>query len=478
MPRKEGLEYNKVIGAKIKKMIAERGWDADKLARHLSIQCYRNLPDSDRGENFKAIFGDNSNDPLDDRDNTIIKNYLENKYKKSSRKIVVKEKQEETFTLNYAISEESIKNYLSGITAIPMLEFISLCQLLNISLDTFITDVYKELKYNYSPVISTETTTEQAYNIFTKNIFGDKKDNRYVFDTEKQQQFFSSLLFGNKTKIILHFTYLPIKLDLINQETGEKVIFQRGKLTFEMRNGMCHVTSNLEVSSQGTRTEYKGFAVIMNPHSTGPTCTCFLKEVNNSFGIFILFTFRLSRLGSTIRKIRISECMSVRRDDGTSFIYRLLISENNIDDENMKYFCHLLKLMTSENTNDDRLLNIIITEKTIKILKKYFNGTLSTKNENSLYIELQNYFGGIDNEYIDIIEKLEHANNKKEAVYIIDPAIFNKKNKKHLLLWAWLGKFGLSARHDKIDSMLDDEVERIYKTIYPMFHNNDETLDY
>ena len=246
------------------------------------------------------------------------------------------------------------------------------------------------------------------------------------------------------------------------------------------------ITVMANVGSQGIPTNYEGFAVISNPTTTGPTCTCVLKETNASYGVFIMFSFRISPLDRQRRRMaRISECMSVRRSDGTSFVYRLLISENFIDDEEMKYFIGHLKLGTSENTCEGKELHISILEKYMTTAKKYFAGYVSDENnefEVAIFRELREHFGERDKEYytniIHDIEKLTHYNVRTEKIKIIDPAVFDSQDKKHLLLWSWIGKYSLSARHDKVENVLDDEVDSIHQNLYPELYDTLKVLEY
>ena len=320
----------------------------------------------------------------------------------------------------------------------------------------------------------TNCTVEQAFSVFSKKAFGNNVDQRYVYDVQTQKQLISQLLLNGNQKIVIHFTYLPRIIGLRAVADQKEVIYQRGLLTFEMKDGMCHVTSKLEVSSQGVPTEYRGFAVITNPFSTGPACTCFLREINNAFGIFILFSFRLSSIEDVVkRKTRISECMAVRKDDGTSFVYRLILSENFINDQDMRYFEGYLKMGTNENTSSGRELNILIRKSYIDFAERYFTGTANSfaPNERKLYADLQRHFDGVQKSiFADLIKKLKTSNSFSNDLFTVNPADFDIKNKDHLLFLGWLRKYGLSARHDKVENVLDDNVEEVHKTIYPELH--------
>jgi transcriptional regulator with XRE-family HTH domain len=428
MPRKKNLEYDEAIGSIMKEMMDDRGWSYKKLADKLSLQYRENFPEVDYNrKDFK-----------------------------------------------HTISETMVRDYLSGGTLIAVPKLISFCQLFEITLDAFMTKVYRKLNINYMPTTSNEDTKytlEKAYMIFAKKVFGEKIHS-YAFDTFAQKQLFSTLLFGDKEQpMTLHFVHPLVSPELINPDTNEKVPFHRGRLIFEMKNGMCHVTAISEVNSQAATIDYGGFAIITNPRSNEPICNCFLWEINYGYGRFIILSFRLSELGRhSKRKIRISECIGNRRTEGTSYILRILISEHEIDHKNMKYFSHLLKLATSENTDNEKWLNILILEKHIAILKKYFDKIPpSSASEDASYAELQDYFSDIDEKDYNVIARwLEEAcNNQPEGIRVIDPAIFDKKDKKYFLLWGWLGKHGISAGYDKIESTLDDEAEEIYKILYP-----------
>ena len=312
---------------------------------------------------------------------------------------------------------------------------------------------------------------EQAFSAFSKKAFGLNADQRYVYNIQTQSNLIKQLLLNGKQELSLHFTYLPRIIGLRAVVDQREVIYQRGVLTFVMKDGMCHVTSQLDVSSQGVPTEYEGFAVITNPFSTGPACTCFLREINNAFGIFILFSFRLSSIENVIkRKIRISECMAVRKDDGTSYVYRLILSENFINDDDMRYFEGYLKMGTNENTSSGSELNILIRKSYIDIAERYFTMSASSflPQEMTIYDDLEKHFGGLNkNNFATLIKKVKQSNSVSEDLFTINPADFNIKNKDHILFLGWLRKHGLSARHDKVENILDDNIEEVHKTIYP-----------
>ncbi len=313
-----------------------------------------------------------------------------------------------------------------------------------------------------------------AYEVFSEKIFNSKSDNRYVYDINRQGDLFSELLFNESREIKLHFVYLPRVIGLRAVGSKKEVKYQRGILTFKMQDGMCHVTSKLEVSSQGVPTEYRGFAIITNPCSTGPACTCFLREINNAFGIFILFSFRLSSLEDIVkRKTRMSECMAVRKDDGTTFVYRLLISENFINDDDMKYFAGYLRLGTNENTYSGRELNILIHRQYIDILEQYFIGDYETRTNNlELYREIEEYFGSVNkNVYHNLIKEVKKKLINMDGIVTISMDMFNLNQKEQLLLLGWMFNHCLSARHDKIEKVLDDHIENIHKVIFPKMHN-------
>lgn len=324
---------------------------------------------------------------------------------------------------------------------------------------------------------------EQAFKAFSKKAFGTNVDQRYVYDVQTQSNLIKQLLLNGRQELVLHFTYLPRIIGLRAVADQKEVIYQRGLLTFVMKDGMCHVTSKLEVSSQGVPTEYRGFAVITNPFSTGPACTCFLKEINNAFGIFILFSFRLSSIEDVVkRKTRISECMAVRKDDGTSFVYRLLLSENFINDDDMRYFAGYLKVGTNENTSFGSELNILIRKSYIDVADEYFTSSTSsvTSKDTALYNDLKKHFWGVNkNNFSELIKKVRTSNSSSEDLFTINPTDFNIKDKDHLLFLGWLRKYGLSARYDKVENVLDNNVEEIHRTIYPEIHgilNEDSTV--
>lgn len=461
-------KYKETVGTLMREIFEDKmpKWERSDLARNLTMQIYRNLPEEDRlldtGEDI--ITCENSTN--------LINDYLSNKHEKKVNIFIIDSNEERI--LGHAISKSVVDNYLAGVTEPPLKVLVSFCHLFNISLDAFMNDVYKRLTLGSPFPKSSHTglTFEKAFGIFAKVMFGQRGDNRYVFDTETQATQFELLFPEGKNEVVLHFTYLPINLNLVSKVDNKTVQYQRGTLTFVKRDGMCHVTSQLEVSSQGTRTKYDGFAIIMNPSSNGPTCTCFLREADNDFGIIIMFAFRLSPPGALKRKTRVSECMSVRLTDGTSFVYRLLISENCIKDDMMRYFVSHLKLNTSENTNPGRELQILISDKYITVAKNFFNGIPADSNDEFMYAELTDYFKDVDKEACatflhNIKKETEHQDT---TIHRVNPAYVGTSNRSILLLLGWLGKYGLSARHDKVPVLLDDAVEEIHRELYPNEH--------
>lgn len=467
-------EYDKAVGAVIKDLM--KNIDVETFARSLSIQCLRNLPCDDRGDfHFACEIGT----PFQTEKSTLlsdetIKDYIKKTHNKANSVIIIKANNDFIEkSLTHSLTKHSITNYLIGRTTIPSLELMSVCQLLEISLDTFMSKVYDKLDLKWTPLSFDEPTIEDAYNAFSQIAFGDRQDNRYVYNTTTQKHLLTSLFLDGKEEHKLHFTYLPMNPGLKDIK-GNAVFFQRGVLTFEMRNGMCHVTSNVKVGSQGIPSEYRGLAIIMNPKSNGTTCTCFLREIGNTYGVFVLFTFRISPLDRKTRQTRISECMAVRRSDGTPFVYRLLLSENYINDDEMKYFMGHLKLCTSENTSDGNELNILIKEKYISIAKNFFSGGTprNTNGEVAVFLDLEKQFGTSNHQtFLNIINKLEQSPRKQvEKIITINPSLFSKMNMDQLLFIGWLGKWGLSARHDKVENLMDDEIENIHKLLYPDLH--------
>lgn len=400
------MQYNEVIGSIMKELMREIGWSADKLARNLTMQCYKNLPKADASEFelFDELKKYKINTREEIKEECQIKDYINNKHKKQNSVFVLSMNRE--ITLSHSISKNTMHDYLSGRTPVPLIVIISFCQIFNLSIDSFMSKVYEELNIKWE---TQQISDEQTYVNFFKKIFSESKDDRYVFDGVNQGNLLSSLLLEGKEELQFHFTYLPRKLGLKSLKDQKQVTYQRGILTFLLKDGVCHVTSKLEVSSQGVPTEYRGFAIITNPNSSGPACTCFLKEINNSFGIFIVFSFRLSSIDRMQkRKTRISECIAVRKDDGTSYVYRLLLSKNYIDDDMMKYFAGHLKLSTSENTVEGKELNILINEKYFDIAKKYFNGSQPGENsfEKTIYKDLKEYFKDNKHDiYLEYIKK-------------------------------------------------------------------------
>lgn len=466
--------YDESVGEVLKELMINSGLDCETLARLLTIECLKLLPYSDRNNFFFPYEDYNSYATevfvLTDK---IIDNYINNVYHQPNSVIIFEENNSNIEKmLAHSITTNSVLNYLSGRTVVPALELLGFCRIFKISFDSFMNKVFDKFNFKWDSDSISEFSLEDAYNIFSKKAFGDRNDNRYVYNTNEQKHLLTSLFMDGKNELKLYFTYLPMNPGLKDQQQ-KTVIYQRGELEFIMKDGMCHVTSNVLIGSQGISSQYKGFAIIMNPKSNGTTCTCFLREVGNTFGVFVLFTFRLSPLDKYPRKTRISECMAVRKSDGTAFVYRLLISENYIDDEKMNYFAGHLKLCTSENTSDGKELNIMIKKKYIYILKQYFEGNYEINDRNSFLSDLNRHFGNVQKEKIlSMISLLEKSYTSNDEVLTISPDIFNKKDTEQLLFMGWLEKYGLSARHDKIENSLDDEIENIHKILYPELHTD------
>lgn len=464
-------EFDKAIGNILKELKDKNDYSLDELARALTIQCLKMLPVSERGNiSFEDEPNTSSETVLSDE---CVRDYIYNKHKLPYEKINVHTKNGDIIKyLPDYVSHNVVNNYLSGKTSIPTFKFLAFCKLFDISYDSFINKVYDKLGMRVQTKDLSDMTLEETYEKFSHKIFGDRKDNRYVYNAKTQKHLLSSLFLDGKEEVNLHFTYLPMNPGLKDKEQ-KQVVFQRGVLTFTLKEGMCHVVSNVSVGSQGISSKYEGFAIVMNPKSNGTTCTCFLREVDNTFGVFVLFTFRLSPLDKYPRKTRLSECMAVRRSDGTAFVYRLLVSENFIDDDKMKYFAGHLKLCTSENTSDGKELNILIRKKYIDAAKEYFENSINDKNDGAFYKDLQTHFQNSDMQsLLKAIETLISSATTNDEIITISPDIFNKKDKTHLLLLGWLGKYSLSSRHDKIENLLDDEVENIHKNLYPELHDS------
>lgn len=463
-------ELDKTIGQVLKELIEVKGFSNSQFARLLTIECLRSIPCSDRGGFvFQHEYNLEKNGTL--LTDEIIDDYVKDVHHKQNSIIMVKKNNDLVeMYLSHSITPNTISNYLSGRTIIPMLELLGCCRLLNISYNSFMKKVNKIINIGWIDNSYEDISIEDVYNAFSKKVFGDREDNRYVYNTIEQNHLLSSLFLDGKDEIKLHFTYLPMHPEL-KDKNHRQVIFQRGELIFTKKNGMCHVTSNVLIGSQGIPSQYKGFAIVMNPKSNGTTCTCFLREVGNTFGVFVLFTFRLSPLDRLPRKTRVSECMAVRRSDGTAFVYRLLISSNYISDVDMNYFVRHLKLCTSENTNEGKELNILIRKKYITEAKEYFNNTTENETISSFVHELKRHFENADKKHLlKLIDTIENSLVKEDCIITVNPDIFDKTDKEALLFLGWLGKYGLSARHDKIENSLDDEVESIHKVLYPELH--------
>lgn len=315
------------------------------------------------------------------------------------------------------------------------------------------------------------------------NMFFYSSDNRYVYSANdvEQRNYFKGLLLNQNDELKLHFTYLPRKVGLKALANNEVVIFQRGILTFTLKDGICHVTSQLPVSSQGVPTEYRGFAIITNPNSTGPACTCFLKEINNSFGIFILFSFRLSATDDFEKhKTRISECMAVRKVDGTSFVYRLLLTENYISDEDMRYFEGFLKVGSDGSSDVNNDLSIMIRMKYILAAEKFFSGQMDeiSQKEKVIYDDLEQVFEHANKTYYSkLLDNIIESGKIYDNILVIKKINAFSNSKQDLLLMGWLRKYSLTSRHDKVEKILDDYVEEVHRCVYPELHSEEFDIE-
>ncbi len=65
-----------------------------------------------------------------------------------------------------------------------------------------------------------------------------------------------------------------------------------------------------------------------------------------------------------------------------------------------------------------------------------------------------------------------------EKIRTINQKIFSEQDESLFLLLGWLGKYGLSARTDKVENNLDDFVEKIHKEIYPDLHIGEEENEF
>jgi len=356
---------------------------------------------------------------------------------------------------------------------VPLRATISFCQIFEVSLDSFIAEVHTRMSLDYIKFSSLRKDSSRGiYRNFCNEFLGDDQNRFYVYDTESQAQLFSSLFTENRDRVDIHFVYLPMIPGLKDNTTQEEVLFQRGKLIFKKDSGMCHVTSELEINSQGEKTSYEGFAVVLNPGTISATCACFIKETSNDFGIFIVVFFRLTALDKSPRKIRTGECMSTRKSDGRPFVYRLLLSENEIDDENMKFFIGHLKLNMRQNIQDGKDLHILISDKYIQAAKNYFNGNNDIAD--ALYKDLTQFFTDVDKSSLSLVMNKFESQAIKETnnVCIINPTFFNYNDKHQVLLLGWLRKHGLAARHECLSDALDDNVDVIHKQLYPDIYAN------
>lgn len=490
----KNMNYHKTVGKIIEEINDTVGWSRETLARQITIQIYKNLPYNDRPEIFNpSINRTSKSDPLIGIDNfeplhKDLSDYLGNKhvtddYKTYPTSVFLFEDVRGNMqqrNLPRAVSEHSIDSYFIGRTAVPMMTLVAFCQLFKISLDIFMAKVNNRLHNNNNPnglkPAFIESPLKKAFNDFCIEAFGDKKA-LYAYDTVKQEHLMTSLFSNGEKTITLNFVYLPM-VPLKNSNGGD-IPYQRGELVFNKNDGMCHVTSKLEMNSQGEYQEYEGFAIICNPNNAQTTCACFLKETNELFGLFVTFYFRLTPLDQKPpRKARLAECMSTRRSDGRPFVYRLLLTENRIEDSEMNHFAGHLKLDTRENTASGNDLCLVVTEKHIKIAEKYFSNTEPINDlERALYVDLENYFGKEKNDaYHNLIESLKELTaSSTENIRIINPNIFNSKDKDTMLFLAWLRKYGIAARHDKIAETADDDVDNIHKLLYPQMYSKGES---
>lgn len=490
----KNLNYHQTIGKIIEEMTESVGWSRETLAREITIQIYRNLPYDDRPDLFNPKIKRTPNsDPyinIDEPENfsTDLNDYFNNKhvdedYQKYKTNVFLFKDANQNMQqriLDYAVSVDSINSYYIGRTPVPMLTLVAFCQIFEISLDLFISKVnsrlYKDNNPNSLKPPFIECPMEKSFYDFCKEILGNKRS-LYAYDTVKQDHLMSSLFSNNEKSITLHYVHL-LMVPVLKDLKGKDVLYQRGELIFEKKEGVCHVTSKLEVNSQGQYQEYKGFAIICNPNSSTTTCACFLKETNGLFGLFVTFYFRLTPLDQKpSRKIRLAECISIRRSDGKPFGYRLLLTENQIDDNDMIYFAGYLKLDTRENTVSGNELCLVVTEKYIEVATKYFSNVNPSNNfEKIIYNDLEQCFGKSKKEvYSNYLEHLKNQSNTNiENIRIINPDIFTKKDKDTLLLLAWLRKYGISARNDKITDKADNDVNSIHKLLYPEMYSERE----
>jgi hypothetical protein len=110
------------------------------------------------------------------------------------------------------------------------------------------------------------------------------------------------------------------------------------------------------------------------------------------------------------------------------------------------------------------------------LAENFFNGNPkeSFGSENAIYDELHKFFDGVNkNKLLKIIMKIRESSKQEENLLTINPSVIDMQDQEEVLFLAWLRTYSLSARHDKIEKVLDDNVEEIHKVLYPKEHSEE-----
>ncbi|MDR0305351.1 MAG: hypothetical protein LBI42_00785 [Chitinispirillales bacterium] len=377
---------------------------------------------------------------------------------------------------------KKIGNYIAGQASIPVRLLTEFCQEFDISLDSFMKQLYANLGCDYTTVKDKESSTEQTFIAFAKKALNETKNaSDYLFYSEDGQgNLFRKFLFSKDNKKnteTYHFSFLPI----IRVDSIKNMSYPSGELTFEINSGMCK--AKLEIKGecpQGANKapKYSGFVVITGQQSN-PTCFCYLWEITGNPATSLVISFRVSATEELKhgdgKGIRIASCLSAKNSGGKPFSFRAFVSAQRIEDDEMKQLAYLLRLWTSKNMDEDSELKTIVYDESVKQLESYLEACISKKEKVSFHDPL-GCIGKISLEdspaIINVLKKI--LNGEKELIYFIDPTKFTENNESYRFALAWLVRHGLHARYDEIKNRSDTEANKMYNALKRLAKPNEK----
>jgi len=290
---------------------------------------------------------------------------------------------------DYGISKSQMYRYVTGATAIPFSIIVAFCRVCRKSVDEFTREVVAEIRG--TRVKNTEEIGEKddsfdyvGVKSFLAAVFGQPTQqghrSPYAFDIAELRHDdlpFNKWIFGSETERTLHTSHLRL------HPNGP--VIQRGTLTFRKEmNNICSVVLKWEkTSNEQENVELRGFALILNSDSIGDDATvwAFLKRGRDDrIGSFAAISFNVKEINNNEWYTRIAEVLNLRvAPPMRSTTYKMLITEEKISDEKMRYFSGMLKFSAG-------VITVPKTElcNAIKSLESDLKGVHSDESRSSL----------------------------------------------------------------------------------------------